>query len=220
MRILKYHLPLALLSGLVVAAVLQLSAWYNLRDQTNVCRRQGRTRHMLSVTGERIDEYQQKTGGYPKNLVEVFAEQGDPQAAEMDAQLVQQWTLDEWGNPFQYSVGDNGFTLKSLGRDGKPGGVGLDADLYHDDRNHEETLATFRQFFTESDTAEVDRGPSIILSLLAAVVVALTLFSNLVKEDRQEPFSLRYMLLAAGFVVIGAVAIGLFLLPLHIPSGH
>jgi general secretion pathway protein G len=40
--------------------------------------------------------------------------------------------LDPWGHPYTYKVpGDNGrdYTLSSLGKDGRPGGTGLDADI-------------------------------------------------------------------------------------------
>ena len=40
--------------------------------------------------------------------------------------------LDPWGHPYVYKVpGDNGrdYTLASLGKDGRPGGTGLDADI-------------------------------------------------------------------------------------------
>jgi general secretion pathway protein G len=38
--------------------------------------------------------------------------------------------VDPWGNPYVYtSAATGGFELKSLGRDGKAGGEGLDADL-------------------------------------------------------------------------------------------
>lgn len=37
--------------------------------------------------------------------------------------------LDPWGNPYSYAATGGGFTLMSLGKDGKPGGEGLDADL-------------------------------------------------------------------------------------------
>ncbi|WP_319937630.1 type II secretion system major pseudopilin GspG [Sphingomonas qomolangmaensis] len=37
---------------------------------------------------------------------------------------------DPWGNPYSYaSPAPGGFALKSLGKDGQPGGEGLDADL-------------------------------------------------------------------------------------------
>ncbi len=38
--------------------------------------------------------------------------------------------VDPWGNPYVYEApAPGGFALKSLGKDGKPGGEGLDADL-------------------------------------------------------------------------------------------
>jgi len=58
-----------------------------------------------------------------------------------DPQNVEGWTgpyikdpkllKDPWGNPVQYEPGTDGqnFVVKSLGRDGKAGGTGLDRDL-------------------------------------------------------------------------------------------
>ena len=41
-----------------------------------------------------------------------------------------QLPVDPWGHPYAYqSPTPGGFDLKSLGKDGKPGGEGLDADL-------------------------------------------------------------------------------------------
>jgi general secretion pathway protein G len=37
--------------------------------------------------------------------------------------------MDPWGNPYHYTAQSGRFELKSLGKDGKPGGEGLDADL-------------------------------------------------------------------------------------------
>jgi len=38
-------------------------------------------------------------------------------------------TNDPWGNPVQYSLEGTDFVLKSLGKDGKEGGSGFDADI-------------------------------------------------------------------------------------------
>ncbi len=38
--------------------------------------------------------------------------------------------LDGWGGPFQYRVTGDSYELFSYGRDGLPGGSGLDADVY------------------------------------------------------------------------------------------
>ncbi|QIG79741.1 type II secretion system major pseudopilin GspG [Stakelama tenebrarum] len=37
--------------------------------------------------------------------------------------------LDAWGNPYVYTNEGARFSLKSLGRDGEPGGEGVDADI-------------------------------------------------------------------------------------------
>ncbi len=37
--------------------------------------------------------------------------------------------VDPWGNPYVYSAQGGAFELKSLGKDGKPGGEGVDADI-------------------------------------------------------------------------------------------
>ena len=37
--------------------------------------------------------------------------------------------LDAWGKPYEYQSEGGGFTIKSLGKDGKPGGEGVDADI-------------------------------------------------------------------------------------------
>lgn len=37
--------------------------------------------------------------------------------------------LDAWGKPYEYKSEGGSFTIKSLGKDGKPGGEGVDADI-------------------------------------------------------------------------------------------
>lgn len=36
---------------------------------------------------------------------------------------------DGWGKPYEYVSDGNSFTIRSLGKDGKPGGTGVDADV-------------------------------------------------------------------------------------------
>ncbi len=37
--------------------------------------------------------------------------------------------LDAWGKPYEYKSEGGGFAIRSFGKDGKPGGEGVDADL-------------------------------------------------------------------------------------------
>lgn len=57
---------------------------------------------------------------------------------------------DSWSHPLYYVRTADGYRLKTLGRDGAPGGAGLDADrdLTGDDRSHEVRIP-LRQFLFE-----------------------------------------------------------------------
>ena len=58
--------------------------------------------------------------------------------------------VDPWGNSYQYEKTPQGFKLLSLGRDGKPGGVGLDADIDSDPDQRIPYEPTLWQFLFEA----------------------------------------------------------------------
>lgn len=208
------HAPVALVCALVVFAVLNITAWYNLRGVRNVCRRQGYTRDSLRILSGQITAYREEHDAFPETLAAI-------------PDVHQSWRLpdgppaDDWGTPFVYTSGKTEFTLRSLGRDRKPGGVGLDADIDAHELESAITLVTFRQFFAETDPSEVDRGGFTTAGLIAAVAVFLTAFNALGDADTEKhalrPLSfIGYSLI----VVILASAVGAVLMPLHIPNGH
>ena len=91
----------------------------------------------LKSIGAALKMYRLDTGGYPTSeqglAALVSKPTSGPAAANYatDAYLAQM-PSDPWGHPYLYrSPGDAGagFDLLSLGRDGKPGGEGVDADL-------------------------------------------------------------------------------------------
>ncbi|HBE71277.1 MAG TPA: hypothetical protein DDW52_24280 [Planctomycetaceae bacterium] len=208
------HAPIALVCGLTVFAILNVVAWYNLRGVRNVCRRQDYTRDSLRILSQQIEAYREEHSTFPESLVVI-------------PKVHQSWRLpdgpptDDWGTPFVYNTSNTEFTLRSLGRDRKPGGVGLDADIDAREPKTGITLATFSQFFTETDSSEVDRGGFTTAGLIAAIVVFLTAFNALgdadVDKQALRPMSfIGYSLL----VVVLASIVGAVLMPLHIPSGH
>ena len=71
MRTWKVHLSVALLSGLIVFAVLYVAAWYNLRGARNVCHRQDYTRITLRFIDEKLTEFQKKQGEFPARLTDI-----------------------------------------------------------------------------------------------------------------------------------------------------
>ncbi len=61
-------------------------------------------------------------------LVEKPTQPPVPGAYPSDGYL-SQMPQDPWGNPYVYESTGGRFAIKSLGKDGKPGGEGLDADI-------------------------------------------------------------------------------------------
>jgi hypothetical protein len=73
----------------------------------------------LDSIAARVEQHQREHGAAPSALSEV----------SLDAALAK----DPWERAYIYSRGDDGaFQLRTLGRDGAEGGVGVDADLAHD----------------------------------------------------------------------------------------
>ncbi len=213
-RRLRRHGPIALLCGVIVFVIMNLAAWYNLRGEMNVCRRQGFTRTTLQLITQELEKYQIEHEEFPNALTDVPnlpVSGSDPDGID----------LDEWEHPIQYELTDSSFELFSLGRDGRPGGIGLDADIYHDGRNRELSLATFRQYFGESDRAEVDHGGFFMVSLIVGVMV---IYQTFVLLDDLGTFEkswspVKFILYCIAIVCIASL-VGVLLLPLHIPSGH
>lgn len=54
-------------------------------------------------------------------------------SALVEARMLTELPKDPWGNPYGYEILDGKARVHSLGADGKPGGEGLDADVYHPD---------------------------------------------------------------------------------------
>ncbi|QDT42218.1 Bacterial type II secretion system protein G [Gimesia alba] len=215
LRRLLPRLLIALLCGFVVFVILNVAAWYNLRGAYHVCRKQSFTRYYtLLRLREQIEDYRRDHEALPDELSEI------PDFNSLRS-LSDNPTADGWGNPIQYRRTGENYELFSWGRDGKPGGVGLDADLYHDGRNRELSLPTFSQFFLTNDESEVARDGFLRAGLMAGVLVAfITLLSLRDTEKSEEKMTTgRYVWFTFVVIVISS-AVGIFLLPVHIPSGH
>jgi len=209
------RLAIALLCGFAVFLILILAAWYNLRGEQNMCRNQYETRLFgLRKLQAQLVDYRESHGILPDNL-------GDIPDAHAMLQQPGEPLLDSWGNPFQYRRDGETFELFSYGRDGKPGGVGLDADLYHDRRNQKLAWPTFPQFFLTNDESEVARNGFLAAGLMAGCLVVF--FTMLSLRDTSKSGAKmtagRYLWFALVVIVISS-AVGVLLLPVHIPNGH
>ncbi|HEY4259767.1 MAG TPA: type II secretion system protein GspG [Schlesneria sp.] len=132
--------------------------------------------------------------------------------------------IDAWGHELRYELkSDDSFTIYSLGRDGKPGGVGLDADLFTDRREGQLKWPTFMQFYFPGDPQEIQKGGLVGGAVFtAAVVMSAVLLSSLRAANERSHgslFSLAAIVRVIGVVLL-AIVIGVVLAPLHIPNGH
>jgi general secretion pathway protein G len=92
----------------------------------------------IELLGAALDSYRLDNGGYPTTEQGLAALREKPAAGPVPANwrgpyLRKDSPLDPWGRPYVYTFpgarNKNGFDLLSLGRDGKPGGDGEDADV-------------------------------------------------------------------------------------------
>ena len=86
----------------------------------------------VQKVGASIEQYNADVGEYPRSLEDLVT---DPQANGWLGPYAKKEQLkDPFNHPLQYSApGENGpFDLISYGKDGKPGGTSVDADLHYE----------------------------------------------------------------------------------------
>ena len=93
------------------------------------------TRTQIQTLTGKIEQYQLDNGNLPGSLSDLVRQPSGsstwlgPYAKEADIK-------DQWGKDFQYSAGgegDAGYSLISLGKDGKPGGDSVNRDIKNTD---------------------------------------------------------------------------------------
>ncbi len=115
---------LSLIIGLVTPAVIG----YLSRAKTDV------TRIQLDSLATALDLYQLDVGHYPRQADSLAALTTRPEGVEFwkGPYLKGAVPLDPWNQPYLYKRSDrgaSGYSLQSLGADGKVGGEGEDADI-------------------------------------------------------------------------------------------
>lgn len=80
----------------------------------------------------KIEQYQQDVGSLPPNL-EALVKAPANSAGWLGPYAKEVELKDPWGQPLEYHVPGQGapYDLISYGRDGKPGGEAMDADIRH-----------------------------------------------------------------------------------------
>jgi type II secretory pathway pseudopilin PulG len=201
--------------GVAMSGTAYLSAWQNMRDAIGYRWEHQRTYRWLRDLKTALDEYRAVNGKYPEKLAEVKKIQTKYVRADDSGQI-----SDPWSNPFQYGVEGTGYTLFSLGADGKRGGDGLNRDLNvrdleskNVDVNGEPRVAipTLWQFTFECPTF----GPR-LLSALAGVCA----FVACLVIQRPQRRGLTRPLIELGLTLAACLVTAVALSLLHVPTRH
>ena len=92
----------------------------------------GLAKSQIDTMAGKIEQYQNDVGSLPPDLHALVKAPGGA-SGWLGPYSKEQELKDPWGHPLEYKVpGESGpFDLVSYGRDGKPGGESVDADIRH-----------------------------------------------------------------------------------------
>ena len=192
----KIRWIISLVFGLIVMGVplYLILGGANARDLTYA---RQITRNRLKNAAQSLQNYDVQHGNYPKNLEQANL-----------------WARDSWGHPLIYSLREGGPLIESLGRDGKRGGRGMDADLSNRNLYPPEGRVSFWQRLFDPLAQGV-----IIASGICGLIGAALAYGGLRKQTF-EPRSWIALGISLALSLALAVFGAAFITIMHIPSGH
>jgi general secretion pathway protein G len=118
---------------LVIIAVIAGLVTVNVMGRPDEAKATTTKSNIASITGA-LKMYRLDNGAYPTSEQGLKALVERPTAPPVPGSWAQGGylsapALDAWAKPYEYQSDGMSFTIRSLGRDGKPGGEGVDADI-------------------------------------------------------------------------------------------
>jgi general secretion pathway protein G len=188
--------------GILVAVIAMVVAWRNVGDMSQVRSEQWATRQAIRDIEKVVQRYRGVKKPLPESLEELRGPGGEfPVQFQRDKKGR---PLDGWGRPFLYSVEGSEYVVTSLGRDGKPGGIGLDCDLSHLKEWPKEAVPTLGQVLVHPST----RG--IFLTCLECGVLAFLLSLATVDPSTLRSQGVLPLAPKLGFTILGALFVAYF----------
>lgn len=198
--------------GLLVATIAMVVAWRNVGDMGQVRSEQWATRQAIRGIEKSLQMYPETNKTLPKSLEEFRGPRGEFLVQfKRDARGR---PLDGWGRPFLYSVEDTGYVVTSLGRDGRPGGIGLDCDLSNLREWPKEAGPTIGQVLVHPSMR------SIVLACLECGVLAFLLSLATVDPSTIQSQGVLPLAMKLGLTILGALFVAYFLSLVQIANYH
>jgi len=197
--------------GVLVASIAVVVAWRNIGWMSNFQPEQALTHQLLEVMEPLIETYCAETKTVPQSWGELH-------------HTVEHYSfthnkdgvpLDGWGHPLLYSVKEGHPVITSCGRDGKPGGIGVNHDLSSDDKSTpRENGPTFIQFALHPSA----RG--VLLTCLACGIGAFWLSMTTVTPSALHGRAALLLVVKLALTILGTLIVAAVLSIFHIPNHH
>ena len=194
-------------TSIAVFVLTYLAAWVDYR-QSVVTGGAGRDSRLMFLNHYKfislsVEDFVNKHGRYPDSFDELPINERD---------------YDPWGHPYLFEKTKDGFKVHSLGRDGKPGGVGLDADFELDPEGKVFIEPTFFQFFFQGKLSFTLFWTAFVSSLCAGMTCYLAGWSA-----KNTLSGKTRIFISAAVIIIVALGIATFLVACYagiLGSGH
>lgn len=199
----------ALACGVVIGGFAYINAWQNSSGHWRIFAKHRWAMHAMREIERGVEQHQREHAVLPDNLSELKPFLHTSWVDDFDSE---DRPLDPWGHPYVYTVSENGYELLSYGRDGKLGGLTLDADLPSRPYRERPGEATLKEFTFELPTGQLRVGCA-----LAGVFTAIAVWI-LFKKTSGDPLLFRF--LAWGMTLLFAFVGASMIASLHVSSRH
>ncbi len=198
-------------AGCLVTVIACIVAWLPMRFMPNFGPKVLSTSHALSDIDQMIHDYRWDANSLPSSLAALRPLYRGDDRLKWDEQSN---PLDAWGRPFVYSIDGTDFKLSSYGRDGKPGGIGLDADLVINPAEPREFQLPFHQFIFHKPA----RG--VVVTCLACGVIVFFISIITIDPSTLQNRGAVTIAVKLAVTIIVTLVIASFMTMLHIPNHH
>jgi len=198
--------------GVLVAVLAILVAWRDIGNMDEIQSEQRTTRQAIRDIERAVQTYREAKATLPESLEEVRGF-GSKHSVRFK-QDANGNPLDGWGRPFLYSVRGGEYVITSLGRDDRPGGIGLDCDLSNLKAWPEEAVPSLAQVLAHPSMRGIVRVCR-MCGVLAFLLSLMTVDPSTMRTQGILPLAI-----TIGLTILGALFIAHFLNLIAIANYH